>query len=819
VNISQDLRYGLRTLARSRAFAAAAIGTLTLAIAANTTMLGIIDNVLLRALPYRDAERLAMILESDGKGGLRLASYQTYLDWQRQLSPGTLSGIAYLRGNSGLLRTPDGTERVAFAAVTPGYFDVLGAQPMLGRGFLADEERGTTEDVAVLSYELWQTHYGGDRSVLGRTMDFDSTSLRIVGVMPPGTTWPDFVSFWRPLTGRIASDPALANRNFHVDSRVLGRLRPDVPLERALGAFRVVQARLAGEYPAESAGWLAADLIPLRRAIIGDVGPMLSLLGGGVFVVLLIACANVSNLSLVRTLGREREIAIRRALGATSGRIARQFLTESALLGLLAGAGGLLATAWAVRAIRASAPPNLPRVAELAMSWRVFGVALGLSLVATLVVGSIPVLRTRSRAFADPLRQGRHGGRGERTSRLRSVLSIGQLALAVALLVCGGLLVQSFRRIRNVDVGYDPARVLSFSLHPPSPQYDEAAAAAALYGRMLDALRALPGVESAALINHQPGSGGVPTRVVVPGRGEETRSADQASYRTVSGDYFRVMRIPIVRGRWYSDAEMRAPGDGIVISESVARRYWPGRDAIGESVTIFGSSQRRADFGKPQPSHVIGVAGDVKVFDASGPEANPDVYVPFTRMTWPGVSLVVRTTGDPEAMIPALKRVALAVDPAIPVTGSAAGGGFALLGRGFSQAFETRRHVTWLLVGFAASALLLALVGVYGVIAFGVSQRTQEFGVRLALGAAPVQLFAMVIRTGLWLALIGVAIGIGVALAVARVLASLLYNTAPADAATLVLVAVIVSTTVLLACAIPARRAARLDPLTALRDD
>jgi hypothetical protein len=279
------------------------------------------------------------------------------------------------------------------------------------------------------------------------------------------------------------------------------------------------------------------------------------------------------------------------------------------------------------------------------------------------------------------------------------------------------------------------------------------------------------------------------------------------------------MRIPLVRGRWYTDAEMRAPRDGIVISESVARRYWPGRDPIGLPVTIFGSSQRRADFGKPQPSHVIGVAGDVKVFDVSGPQPNPDIYVPFTRTTWPGVTIVVRTAGDPLAMIPALKRAVLAVDPAIPVAGSAAGGGFAPLGRGFAQALETRRYVTWLLGGFAASALLLALVGVYGVIAYGVSQRTQEFGVRMALGAAPAALFATIVRTGLRLALFAVAIGIGLAFALARLLTSLLYNTTPTDTATLGLVSMTVGVTVVLASAIPAWRAARLDPLTALRDD
>jgi putative ABC transport system permease protein len=813
-----DLRYSVRTLRRSPAFTAAAVATLTLAIAANTTMLSVIDQVLLRPLPFSDAGRLYMVVETDGRKNYRAASYLTFLDWQQQSR--TFSGLAFLRGRSGLMRTADGEERIAYAAVTPGYFSMLGVHPIIGRTFLPDEENGAGDDVAVLSYELWQSQFGGDRAVVGRTIDFDSTVIRIIGVMPPGATWPDWASFWRPLAGKLAADPALANRNFHVDSRVIGRLRADVPLETARSEFGVIQTRLAATYPGESAGWIAGEFDPLRRNIIGDVSAMLWLLGGGVIVVLLIACANVSSLSLVRAITREREMAIRKALGATSGRLSRQLLTESVLVALVAGAAGLLISVWAIRAIHAAASHDLPRVSELRIDWRVFGVALGLSLLAALLVGARPLVRLRSAGFADPLRQGRHGGMGARAARARNALSVVQLGLAITLLLCGGLLVRSMRRIQQVEVGFDARDVLGFQLSVPPGKYARAADAAALYQRVLEVIRAVPGVVFVAAINHPPAGGaGAPTRVLVPDRPADIRSADVALYRTISADYFRTVRIPLLRGRVFSEADMKTPGDGIVISESVARRYWAGRDPVGEPVTIFGSSQFRPDYGQPQPSHVIGVVGDVSTVDAAGPEPTAEIYVPFTRTTWPGTWLVVRTAGAPSSLIPALKRAILTVDPAIPVAGSAAGGGFTPLGRGFSQALAVRRYAMRILGGFAASALLLALVGVYGVIAYGVTQRTQEFGVRLALGAAPTDIFSMILKQGLWLALFGVVAGVSGGFALTRLLTKLLYNTSPTDAATFGVVSAAVVGTVMVASAIPALRAARLDPTVALRDE
>lgn len=815
-SLAQDIRYAFHTLRRSAAFAAGAIATLTIAIAANTTMLSVIQEVLVHALPYADADRLFMMVEGDGKGGFRGPSYLTFLDWQRQSK--TLSGVAFVRGGSAPLVMPAGPERVVYGAVTPGFFDVMGVHPAIGRAFDAGEERGTGGDVAVISYELWQATFGGDRSVLGRTIDYDSAAIRVIGILPPGVTFFPGMNVWRPLTGKLAADPALRNRNFHVDSRVMGRLKAGVTLDAAKAEFRVIQARLAAEYSEESGGWVTGEFFSMRTVEIGDTAPMLLLLAGGVFVVLLIACVNVSNLSLVRAIARERELAIRRALGATAGRLARQLFTESAVLGVTAGAAGLLLSTWAIRALRAGTGAGLPRATELAVDMRVFAIALALVLFVTLLISLASMFRLRTKGFADPLRGGRHPGASAGAARLKNVLSVAQLGLAVTLLLCGGLLVRSIQKIQRVDLGYDPGHVVEFSLAPPAPRYDRAEDAAALYQRLLDAVGAVPGVTAAAVVNRAPPGPFVPTRVVVPGRGAESQSQDVASYRTVSDGYVRTLHLKVVRGRWFTAADIKAPGDGIVVSESVAQRYWPGRDPVGEAITIFGASQARPDYGAAQPSHVIGVIADLRSFGATGPEPTADVYVPFTRETWPHGNLLVRVMGDPASFIPALKRAVLSVDPAIPVTGSSAGGGPSPMGLGLTQALATRRYVMWLLGAFAASALLLALVGVYGVIAYGVSQRTHEFGVRMALGAAPRDVFSMVLGQGLLLALLGVGLGVGAGLALTRLLTSLLYDTSPTEPGTFLVVSVTVAGTVLLASAIPARHASKLDPTVALRE-
>lgn len=815
--LTMDARFGFRSLTRSRAFFSTAVGTLTLAIAASTIILSVVAQVLVRPLPYRDAERLFMLAEADGKSDFRAASYQTFLDWRRESR--TMADLAFVRGGSGLLETADGPARVVFGAVTPGFFQALGVKPTLGRTFGPDDESGSTGDVAVLSYEFWRSQCSSDPLVVGRTIQYDGASVRVIGVVPPGVNsfFPQ-VSFWRPLTPRMASDPAMANRSLHVDSRVLGRLGARSSLGEARAEFRVMQARQAVAYPSESAGWSDGAFFTLREVVVGDVAPMLQLVAGGVIIVFLIACANVSNLFLVRAIGRQREIAIRQALGATGWRLTRQVSTESALIALVASGGGVVLAAWAILAVRSTAPPELPRVAELRVDWSVLGIAFALAVAVVLIVGMRPALRWRSGKLVDSLRQGRQEGGTAGGRKLRSWLSVGQLGLAIALLICGGLLLRSFRRIQTVDLGYDPKGVIGYMLLPP-PKFSDFVSSVEIERRVLDAVRAVPGVSSAALINHLPGTSGVPTKILVPGRESSPDGADVASYRTVSAAYFETMRIPLLHGRWFRESDIHSASDGIVISESVARRYWPNRDPTGEAITIFGSSQSRPDYGKPQPSHVLGVVGDVKILAISGVERHSDVYVPYTRSNWPGSGVVVRTSGDVAVLIGTLRRAVRDVDHDIPVSGSPSAGGFATLNTGLSRSLDTRRYVTWLLGGLAVSALALALIGIFGVVAYGVSQRTHEFGIRLALGAAPLRLFSSVLGEVSRMALTGVALGSAAGLALGHALTGILYDTSPADLPTFVIVIVSVVACSIVACAFPARRAARLDPIVALRGE
>jgi predicted permease len=544
------------------------------------------------------------------------------------------------------------------------------------------------------------------------------------------------------------------------------------------------------------------------------------IVGGAVLLVLLIACSNVANLSLARASSRAREVAVRMALGASRGRIARQILTESAVLGAAAGALGVLLSAWGLGAIRSAAPGNLPRADELQVDPRVIALTVTLALLSTLLFGLAPALRRDSQALPDALRDGRQGaGAGRRAVRVRGVLTAAQIALAVMLLIGAGLLIQSFRRVREVDLGFEPAGVVVFRIWPPSPKYDRAADAAALYGRVLDAVRTVPGVRHAAVVNHSPLSGGgIPTRIVVPGRPADPEGGDGALYMTASGDFPAAVGTRLLRGRWFTDAEIAAPGDGIVVSNDVAERYWPHGDALGKSITVFRSSQARADFGQPVTARVIGVIQSMRHF-GSDTDPTPLVYLPYTLEPWPHIVLLVRTSIDPASIIPALRRAVATIDPAIPVAGSTPGNGFSLMTAALSDDLATRRYSTWVLMGFGGCALLLAITGVYGLLAYSVARRTREVGVRLALGATPRIVLRMVVSEGLRLAVAGTVIGVAGAFALTRVLSALLYETSPTDPVIFVAVPVIVVVTAIAASLLPAARAAWLDPSSALRTD
>ena len=812
-----SFRHAIRSLARSPGFAIVSILTLALGIGATTAVVSVVDHVLLHALPFRDADRLVLLLERDAHGAMRTPSAPTAHDWRND--PGVRSafdGISFVRGDGVLLGIGEGAERAAAAYVGPEFFTLIGARPILGRTLVADDHRPGAPPVIVISSELWHRRFGGDPGIVGHTLAVDSVPSTIVGVMPAGATWPDFASIWESVSQYTHQD-ILTRRGLHADSRTIGRLRPGIDSARAMAAMRAIEARLGQDYPADQARWSAA-LQSLRTAIVGDVGPMLLMLAAAAALVLLLACANVGNLLLVRLSTRARELAVRSALGASRGRLVRQLLGESALLAVTGGVLGTLLAAFAIDLARTLPPNRLPRVQELSVDGRVLVVGAAASLLTAIVFGVWPAIRATGSSLAESLRadaRGATGGRAE--SRVRRVLVVAQFGLALVLLVGAGLLLQSFRRAATVDAGFDPSGLVTVRIDPGAA-YRAPDAAAALYRRLIEATRAVPGVVDAAFINHVPfGGAAITTSVEIEGRGTRDTASNQIFYRTVSDGYARTMKLSMIVGRWFDGSDVRSPGGSFVINEAMARRYWPGASAIGKRITVRRASQARPDFGQPLPGTVIGVIHDVHQAGLDVPP-DPEVYVPYTLETWPWGSLVVRVHDRGGAM-PALRRAIASVDPGLLPAGAAGENAFGSLDEAIAATLASRKLPMTLIGVFAACALALAAIGLYGVIAFSVAQRTRELGVRKALGATDSMIGALVVRESLALTAAGVVVGCAAAWAAARLIRGLLFDTGTADPGAYLATVALLGAVALLASWVPARRATRLDVMEAIRGE
>ena len=802
-------------MARSPGFAIVAVLTLALGIGTTTAVVSVVDHVLLHSLPFRDAGRLVMLLERDAQGALRTPSAPTTRDWQSDPGVHTaFEGISFVRGDGVQLGVGDNAERGAAAYVGPEFFALIGARPLLGRTLLADDHRPGAPPVAVISFELWRRRFGSDPAVIGRTLPIDSLPTTIVGVMPNGATYPEFASLWESVTQYRHQD-ILTRRGLHADSRTIGRLRPGIDSLRAMSAMRSIETRLGQVYPAEQGRWSGA-MISLRNAIIGNVSPMLLTLAGAAAAVLLLACANVGNLLLVRLSSRRRELAVRSALGASRARLIRHLLGESALLAATGGILGMIIAALAIDLARALPPNRLPRVQELAVDGRMLFVGAGASLITLLIFGLWPALRATSASTTASLRAGVLGSiGGDAESRARRVLVVMQFALALVLLVGAGLLLQSFRRAATVDAGFDPAGLVTVRISPGAG-YQKPEDAAALYRRLIDAARAVPGVSDAAFINHVPfGSASITTSIEVEGRPASDTASNQIFYRTVSDGYARTMKLSMLTGRWFDASDMRSPGGSFVVNETAAKRYWPGESAVGKRIVVRRASQARADFGQPVPGTVIGVIHDVHQAGLDVPP-DPEVYVPYTLETWPWGSLVVRARNH-EQVIPALRRVIASVDPTLLPAGAAGANAFGSLDRAIAATLESRKLPMTLVAVFAACALVLAAIGLYGVIAFTVTQRTRELGVRKALGATDSMIGALVLRESLVLTVVGVAVGCLGAWAGARLIRGLLFDTGTTDPTAYLVTIVLLVGVSLVASWLPARRATKLDPVQAIR--
>ena len=811
-----DLRRAVRVLRSSPGFTAAAVITLALGIAANTAVFSVLRSVLLRPLPYAESVQVVLAVERDSSGNNRLASYPTFMDWREGTD--VFESMAFVRGSGSLLKGPAGAERLVTAYVSDDFFRVLQEPALIGRALIADDMRPGAPAVAVLSERLWRRRFGGDPSVVGRPIQLDDRSFTVVGVMGADFGYPVWAELWAPLaTVPPAAATVLSQRGVHADSRVIGRIRPGVDSVAARHGLSLVAARLASAWPAENGAWRAVDLTPVSAEVIGTVGPQLRLLTVAVALVLLIACVNIANLSLARAATRARELAVRTALGARRRELARLLLAESLVLVGAGGAAGILGALWGVEWIKGAAAQLLPRSSEIAVGWDVALATVVVSALAVIAVGVLPALRGRPLQLAGALKEGTAGsGTGRAEARLRSALVIGEVALALVLVTGAGLLIRSLTRLQNVDPGFRLSHLIAAPIFPPAG-YTTPEADLTLYRRVADAAARVPGVTGVALTNHVPLSGAsISTRLEVDGVAPAGDGSDQALFRLADTAYFATLGIPMVRGRGFTREDIDHPGDAVIVNQALARRYWPGADPIGRGLTVFKSAQGRPEFGQAVHATVVGMAGDVHHFTLDSP-AIPEVYVPYTLTVWGWMSLVVRASGDTDRVMADLTRAIHAVEPDIPLAGADPFAGVHEVSAQVRSSLAPRRLVAALLTAFAVPALLLAALGIYGVIAYLVSRRTQEIGIRVALGASRAQVIRLVLARGLRLVLAGIVLGAAGALAGTRLLEAQLYGVGAADPATFIAAALVLAAVGLAASYLPARRAAALDPMRALR--
>jgi putative ABC transport system permease protein len=809
-DVLRDTRQGARSLLRSPIFTLAAVVSLALGTGAATAVFTIADGVVLRPLAYADAERLYTLYEARPSGGHRTASYPTFSDWRSRLT--SFEAVAYIRGDEFRLRGDGGTQRLLVGYVSQDFFAVGGTRPQLGRTFGGDVVDET--NVVVLSHHVWERRFGGDPGVIGATISTVEGSFTVVGVMPRGFRLPAWADVWAPLAALPASQGhVLTRRDLHVDAETWGRVHAGRSEEEARSDLTHVVADLAQQYPELAGEFTAGHLIAARERELGDSAAQLRIIAAAVLLLLLIVCVNVAGLQLARGGARARELALRATLGAGRGRIARQLLTESMLLALPGCLLGVLLAMFAISAFTSAMPDTLPRLEGVGMNARALAFALGVSALSAVLFGTVPALRDSASALQAALRQGGGGVLGSGT-RLRSGLVVTQVALALVLVVGSALLVRSMWTLQQRDVGFEPEGLAALRVFPP-PHYAEATAAAALYRDLHEAVRRVPGVRDVALTNHASLVGGWMVTRVETG-GEPPAAGSNALIRTVSMEYFDVMQVRRRSGRLLDATDFAAVGSGIVVNDALARQFFGTEDPVGRSVTIFHSSQDRPNFGEPITATIVGVVAGEHAF---GPENDPPamVYLPYTWMVWGNITLLARTSVPPHTLLPALRRAVQQVERDIPVAGPGRHAEWGAVSDFLASSLERRRLMAGLLTGFAGSALLLALLGIFGLTAYVVTRRTREIGVRLAIGAPRHAVGGMVLRQALWLAGLGVLLGLPVTLAAMRLLESELFGVSASDPPMIAGAAVTFMVAAVCAAALPAIRALRITPTEALR--
>ncbi len=803
----QDIRYALRMIARNPGFTVVAILTLGLGIGANTAIFSVVNGVLFRPLPYPQPERLMSVGMGDphDKNGMSVLSDADFLDWQSHNQ--VFERVAAYTDGWFTLTGSGAPERLRGAAVTADFFTTLGVAPSLGRGFAAGEDAPGSARLVVLSHALWRQRFGSDPRILGKTLRVNDVSRTVVGVMPPGFHFPTEgagslpgrVELWSLMTNR----PPPRRGPYYLWG--LGRLRDTASPQQARAEVETIGRRVAEEHPLDNAGvTYLAD--PLKETLVGDVRRPLLVLLGAVAFVLLIAAANVANLMLARATAREREIAIRLAIGAARGRIVRQWLTEGLLLALLGAGFGLLLAHWGTDLLLALSPANLPRLSEVRLDGRVLGFTLAMVCLSGVLTALGSALQSAHSGIFGALSERAHAGENRAGRRTRNLLVIGETAFSVMLLVGAALMITSLMRLQRVSPGFAPENILTLSVDLTGARYDDSKVNA-FYTQLLERVSALPGVHSAGIGNSlPPATLQITDNFSVEGRpAKPGMTAPLASVLFVSPGYFNALGVPILRGRNFNASDREGAPLVVMINETLARRYFPDQDPVGKRMKVGGPERPTAPW-----MEIVGVVGDVK-FSGLDADPQPSYYEPYLQVPWSGTYLVVRSPSDPGRLARAVQQAVASLDPNLATAE------VSTMEDLMAQSLARPRFLTLLLTLFGSTAILLAGVGIYGVVSYRVALRTNEIGIRMALGARPLDVVRMVLSQGMALAAGGVLLGLGGAVILSRVLQGLLFGVTPNDPVTLVGSALLLVAVAGLACYLPARRASRVEPLIALR--
>jgi putative ABC transport system permease protein len=805
----QDLRFGLRSLLKNPGFTLVAALALALGIGANTAVFSVVNAVLLRPLAFEKPDQLVMLWETNRARGLdrSQASPVISYDWMQQNQ--VFDGVTvwwYPQVN--LTDASNEPARVRTIDVTDNFFTVMGVAPFMGRGFIPGEDKRGAERVVVLSYKLWQSRFGSDPNIIGKSVALDGRSHSVIGVMPQGFNFPENTEIWSPLGWDITQH----NRNARF-MEVVARLKPGVTVESAQSEMNALAARLEQEFPKSNTDW-TARVISLHEQIVGNIKPALLILLGAVGFVLLIACANIANLLLSRAGARQKEVAIRLALGANRRRLIRQFLTESLLLALVGGVIGMLLAVLGGKLLVAINPTSIPRLSEMGVDLRILLFTLGVALLTGIIFGLVPALQASKPDLNQVLKE---GGRDSQASasgrRIRNMLAVAEIAIALVLLVGAGLLLRTFIRLQSVSPGFNPSNLMTFNLQLPSSKYKEWPQVSGFYSQLLDRLKAIPGVQSADAATFLPLESGWRLAFTITGQPQAPDGEQSiAQYRIVSSDYFQTVGLPMLRGRQLNERDNADAPGVVVINQAMAERFWPDADPTGKLVNS--SARSIGPLGRVIPKslefEIVGVVGNEK---NSGLNATPEpaIYFSHTQFAYRSMNVVVRTASDPVSLAGAFRDEVWAIDRELPVSNMKTVE--QILGDSIAQP----RFSTMLLAIFAALAMILAAVGIYGVMSYSITLRTREIGIRMALGAQPGDVLGMVLREGVKLATAGIAIGIIGAIALSRVMTSLLYGISATDPLTYIIVSAVLVGVALGACFVPARRATKVDPMIALR--